>query len=518
MLSSDARAIALLVLAAAAGCGHEEPAAKKPRIPLVSSLAKVRKPSQEPADALGPRPAVSAAPRFSPPVPVVYTRSDGMTVWLLERRTMPLVAVDLVVPAGSARDPEGKGGLALATANMLDEGAAGRGALEIARDIDALGASLSTGAYADYAYVHLLSLSKNFPQAAEIMRDVVVKPRFLPAEWTRVHALWLNDLRARQSDPDAVCSVVAQRFAFPAGHAYGHPTSGTLASAATVGLADVKKFYAESYRPDAATFVAVGDIGRAELDGLLDRLYGGWRPAAGTATASGGTKAVPDAPSKAGRRVVLVDRPEAPQAVVAFARRGVAGGDPDAPPLVRVNAALGGSFTSRLNQTLREEHGWSYGAKSRFSFAVQKGIFVAQAAVHTEHTGEAVKALLGEIEALARDGLTNEELEKTRMIARADLVDVYETNDGIARRLARYAAARLGAEHEAKASARLDGASKEELRRLAASYLSTSDGVVVVVGPKVAILPQLEKVGLATVEQVGPEGDKSSQHPNVGPK
>ena len=106
-------------------------------------------------------------------------------------------------------------------------------------------------------------------------------------------------------------------------------------------------------------------------------------------TVVGGVKA-PDAT----RRVVIVDRPDAPQSVLALVRTGVAASDSDAAPLVRVNTALGGSFTSRLNQDLREEHGWSYGARSRFSFTKSRGFFLAQAAVHTEHTGDALKAMI----------------------------------------------------------------------------------------------------------------------------
>src|SRR5690606_25791082 len=147
-----------------------------------------------------------------------YELAGGLKVWLLERHALPLVSVHLVVPAGAAFDPPGQGGLAMVTADMLDEGAGKRGALDLARDVDALGASLSTGAYADYAWVHLTTLAKNLPGAADIMGDVVTKPRFLAAEWKRVHALWSNGLRARQSDPNAVADVVAQRRAFPEGH------------------------------------------------------------------------------------------------------------------------------------------------------------------------------------------------------------------------------------------------------------------------------------------------------------
>lgn len=498
--------VAAFALLAVAACGGQQPA---PARPVASPPAP---PPAPPAavDPLGPRPPVPAPAPYVPPAPVAYRRPDGMKVWLLERHALPIVSVQIVVPAGAASDPDGKGGLALATADMLDEGAGKRGALELARDLDALGASLSTGGYSDYSYAQLTSLKKNLPAAAEILGDVVARPRFQPAEWKRVHALWTNELRARQSDPNAVAAVVALRQAFPAAHPYAHPSDGTTKSAARVGLDDVKRFYATHWRPDRATAVIVGDVTRDEVDRLLDKALAGWKAPGGAppgqpfyAPPSSGVGEGP----REERRVVVVDRPDAPQSVIALVRRGVAAGDPDAAPLVRVNAALGGSFTSRLNQDLREEHGWSYGARSRFSFTRMPGVFTAQAAVHTEHTGEALRAMLADTAELAKEGLTPEEVEKTRMLARADLVESFESVVHATRRLARNAGVGLPADHEQTASARLYAAGPEELARLAARYVDPARADVVIVGPRAAIEPQLRAVGITALEAVGPEGE-----------
>ena len=463
-------------------------------------------PVAPPADPLGARPGLPPPPPFVPPVPVAYTRPNGMVVWLLERHALPIVSIQVVVPAGAASDPSDKGGLALAAANMLDEGAGARGALDISRDVDRLGATLSTGAYADYAFAALTTLKKNLAPASAILGDVVVKPTFSPVEWKRVHDLWMNELKARASEPDAVANVVSLKQLFGVG-VYGHPTNGTLKSAAKVTLEDAKRFYAASWRPDRATCVVAGDVTRAELDPLLDRMFATWKaPPAGTPDGApvfvGGVKA-PDA----SRRVVIVDRPDAPQSVLALVRTGVAASDSDAAPLVRVNTALGGSFTSRLNQDLREEHGWSYGARSRFSFNKGRGLFSAQAAVHTEHTGDALKAMIADVEAVAREGLNDEEVEKTRLIARGELVDAFESVEAAARRLARNAGVGLPADHEAKASAALDRATKEDLRKLAASHVDPRGAIIVIVGPRAKIQPQLEKIGITTLVASTPEGD-----------
>lgn len=466
--------------------------------------------TSEAADPLGPRPGLGEPVTFHPPVPVRYQRPGGLDVWLLERHALPIVSVQIVVPAGAAQDPEGKSGLAVTTANMLDEGAGARGALELSRDVDRLGATIRTGAVADYGFAQLTVLKKNLAPAGEIFGDIVSKPRFSAVEFKRVHDLWRNALRARQSDPESVASVVVARKVYPKDHPYAHPHDGTLASSANVTLNDVKSFYAAHWRPDRATCVVVGDITRAELDDWLDRVLAGWKaPPSRTPSAPSGPPAPMvghGEPPPGARRVFVVDRPEAPQSVIAVARQGVSAFDEESAPLFRVNAALGGSFTSRLNQTLREEHGWSYGARSRFAFTRLRGLFVAQAAVQTEHTGDALAAMLEEIGALAKSGLTEEEVEKTKELARADLVEAFETIRATTARLGRNAGLGLKPDHEISASGLTTRADKEQLKRLSTQYLDLTGGTIVIVGPKAKIVPQLTAIGIRTIESSDPEG------------
>ncbi|MBX3202685.1 MAG: insulinase family protein [Labilithrix sp.] len=499
--------VALGVLAASlvAACGGEDSGRRPPDAPRPVAAADAGAP-----DPLGPKPEPGQPAAYTPPVPVRYKRPSGMEVWLLERHALPIVSMQVVVPAGAAHDPEGKGGLALTTANMLDEGAGARGPLELSREIDRLGATIRTGAYADYGFAQLTVLKKNLTPAAALFGDVVGKPQLSAVEYKRVHDLWRNALRARQSEPDAVAGVVVARKVYPEGHPYAHPSDGTLASSAAVTLADVKKFYAERWRPDRAKLVVVGDVTRAELDAVLDQALASWKaPAAAPLGDSLGPPAPlvgRPAPVNVRRRVVVVDRPDAPQSVIAVARPGVSAFDEESAVLTRVNAALGGSFTSRLNQSLREEHGWSYGARSRFSFTRMRGVFVAQAAVHTEHTGDAVQAMLAEIGAMAKDGLTAEEVDKTKQLARADLVEAFETVQAAAARLGRNAGVGHGPDHEAVASHLTARADKAALGRYAAQYLDLDAATIVIVGPRAKIKPQLEAIGITAIESSGPEG------------
>ncbi len=493
-----------LALASLAACGP--PPAEHPPQPPVTATAP---PPPPPApDPLGPKPDVAPPAAFAPPAPKVFAGPNGMTVWLLERHSLPIVSIDVVVPYGAASDPKGKEGVSWLTANMLDEGAGARGAVALSRDVDLLGATLSTGAYADYAFAQLTTLKKNLDQAAPILADVVTRPKLSAVELKRVHDLWTNDLKARQKSPSAAASVVLSSALFGEGHAYAHPTNGTTASAARVGLEDVKAFYRAHWRPDAATCVVAGDLTEAEATALLNKLFSTWKAAKGAKP----EPKTPEAPKAAGRRVIVVDRPEASQSVITVGRGSVAAADGDAAALVRVNAALGGSFTSRLNQDLREEHGWSYGAHSRLSFSRGPGLFSAAAAVQTQHTGDALKAMLADVEAMAREGLTADEVGKTRLLSRAELVEAYEGVEGATTRLARYAGVGLPPDHEGRAALVRDAADGEALARLARKYITLDAPVVVVVGPKKEIASQLAAIGLGAFEERDAEGQPLAPH------
>jgi predicted Zn-dependent peptidase len=437
----------------------------------------------------------------------VYAGPNGVTVWLVERHGLPLVAATLAITAGASSDPKDKQGLAWATANMLDEGAGKLGALAFARQADALGAKIKTGASLDYSFASLSVTKRNLAPAVALFGDVLVRPRFEAQEWKRVHDLWTNDLASRTREPEEVAEITAMRALFGEGNAYANPVEGYTQSAKNVQLGDVRAFYKDMWRPDLATLVVVGDVTRAEIDPLLAAALGDWKAPA-TPKPSPVVPQAPPAPQATKRAfppIAVVDRADAPQSVIMLARVARPVADPDAPILTRVNIALGGSFTSRLNQDLREEHGWSYGAHSHVMLVRGPSTFTAGAAVQTEHTGEALQALLKDVGALANEGLTEDEVKKTRLMARGQLVDTFEQMETASLRLARDAAVGLAPDYEAKASVRRDTATKDDLLRLARE-LDPKDGVIVVVGPRASLDKQLAAIGVGPIETRDAEG------------
>ncbi len=488
--------LALLVATTLAGCEATPPPAAPPHgVPAAPPVA-VAIPPAPPPDVLGPRPETPPPTPFLPPTPEVFQATNGITVWLLERHQAPIVSCDLTVPAGASGDPKGKAGLAHVTAGMLDEGAGKLGAIELSRALDDLGARLGTDANADASFVSLTVLKRNLGAAFPLFADVVARPRFEPAEFARVKDLWINELVAREKDPDATARVVYRVVLFGPDHPYGHPWDGTPPSAKAITLDDVKRSYAAGWRPDRATLVCVGDVTRAELTPMMDQAFGTWKAPAAPAPAP----VVPPAPRGPWPRLVLVDRPDAPQAVIASLKTGLAASDPAEPALWRVNDAIGGSFSSRLNQDLREAHGYTYGARSRYSISRGTGQVVSWANVVTPKTGDALKAMLADLGAFAAGGLNDDEVARSRSQARGELVGVYESVEGIAGHLAADASLGLPADWEAQSSQKRDAAQKPELDALAKRFYDPSDAVVVVVGPRARVQPLIESAGLPPPE------------------
>jgi zinc protease len=425
-----------------------------------------------------------------------------MAVWLLERHDVPMVSCDLTVPAGASSDPKGKAGLAYATARMLFEGAGARGSIDLARAVDQLGARITTDANADASFVSLTVLRRNLEAAFAILGDVAARPRFEPAEYKRMKDLWQNELAERQKDPDATARVVYRAVLFGPDNPYGHPWDGTVGSARGIQVDDVRRFYASEWRADRATLVCVGDVAQNDLLPIAEKAFGSWKVPHAAAPAP----VAPPAPTGPWPRLVLVDRPDAPQAVIAALRPGLSASDPKEAALWRVNDAIGGSFTSRLNQDLREKHGYTYGARSRFSVSRGVGQVVSWANVVTSKTGDAMKAMLADLTAFADGGMTDDEVARSRSQARGEIVGTYQSDEGIAGHLAADASLGLPPDWAARSAGLRDQAAKPALDALAKEFYDPSAAIVVVVGPRATVEPMLAEAGLGAPEMRDAEG------------
>lgn len=511
------RLLAVLLTAAlvATGCDYgirlsgsppSAPVAKSPAKPRASaSVAKAE-------DPLGPKPTLSAPAAFAPAAPQVFQGPGGITVWLVERPVIPLVTATFVVPYGSSSDPAERPGTLHLLADMLDEGAGKRNALELSDAVAALGASLSVYATNDGSFAQVSSVRGKFDQAFTLLADVVSRPRFDAKEFGRVKKLWKNALKKRADEPAAVANVVAASVLYDQAAPYGHPTSGLLSKADAIDLAAIKAMYDKTWRPDRATLVVVGQITKSEVEAQLAAHLGAWKAKGDALAPPKLTTVLADRP-----RLVIVDRPKAVQTVILVARDGIVASDERAPSLSLLNSALGGSFTSRLNQNLREEKGWTYGVGSVFTSTRGQGSFYVKTEVEAGQTGPSVKEVLGELSKLAASGLTEDELAKVKALDRGDLVETYETASGSGSRLAQLVSVGLPPGFDASASRVRQAARLDDLARLAKAHFDPAGFTVVLVGDKELIEKQVSDLGLGEPALYTAEGERLKKAESAKP-
>ena len=448
--------------------------------------------------ALGPPPKVT--------LPAIQKRvlSNGLPVWIVESHEVPLVQVNLVVLAGANDDPAGKFGVASLTAAMLDEGAGRRNALDIADAIDGLGADLSISSSFDASAVRLNVPVAKISDALPIMADVVLRPTFPQNELDRLREERVTALIQARDDPAALVAPAFARAVFGGAHRYGTGALGTTTTLKAFTTADLRSFHTSMYKPSNATLLVVGDVQPARILPQLEKHFGTW-------ARSGPVSRTPvPAPAQLSeRQVILVDVPGAAQSQVRIGWVGVSRSTPDYFTLQVLNTILGGSFTSRLNQNLREEHGYSYGASSRFDMRLAPATFAAGAGVQTDKTSESLTEFFKELAAI-RTPIPEAELTKAKNYITFGFPSEFETLGDLSAHLEEMVVYKLPDDYFNRYTANIQAVTGAAVTKAAATYVQPQKFAVVVVGDRKTIEPGIRalKLGevkaLAATEFLGP--------------
>ncbi len=450
-------------------------------------------------------PPIGPEPTFAPPKPKRLRLKNGMAVLVIENHRLPLVSMALVVKdAGSAQDPAGKSGLAAFTAEMLDEGAGDLSALALAEQVDQLGATLAIFTGHDSTRVSVSTLSRTLSPTIDLLAKVVTAPSFDEKEGARVLDDWLTELKLRPDSPRLIAALVLRGVIYGVQAAYGRPGDGYLPEFATVTLADAKRFYAQRWSPRAMTLVVVGDVDTKDLAARLDAAFGAWKPAGNKATPVKSPAAKPAA------RLWLVDRPGAEQADVRIGIHGISLKDKRIAAADVMANILGGTFTSRLNRRLREELGWTYGARSSLQGAAGVGPFVIGTALVTPHAVEGVAEILRIAGELVSADVPAAELAKRRSNLMRELPQRFATNAETAGAFATLVEVGLPDDYYAGYVARLKKVSAKDVRAVAKALVPTGKLIVVVVGDAAVVRAGLEKL-------VGPASLMSPELTPVAP-
>jgi len=443
---------------------------------------------------------VGPLPTVNIPRATRFSLSNGLEVVALRRDVAPIISAAFMFRSGSALDPPGRTGLASITAEMLDEGAGARDALTIAADLEQLGADLWLGTGRDGSQLSVQAPRETFAAAMAIAADVLTRPRLEDADWGRVHHDRLTSVVQRRDQPESVVNVVSDLTLFGDAHPYGQPVDGLERTVQAITLGDVRAFHAAHYRPSNGSLVVSGDFDESTLQAQLERLLAAWQP--------GPQPTPPRAPPWPSRpRLVLCDRPGAPQSVVRMVAPGIDRLSPDRPGLSMLNAILGGSFTSRLNFNLREKHGYTYGAASSFSFLRHAGSFAARAAVFVESTAPAVREMLAELGGLRERPITADEHAKAHATLLMRVAEGLSSAGGMATTFGELGLYGLPLDEPMRFVGALGRTTAEDLRALGERYVDPDAACIAIVGDRAAIEPGLRELGLPAPIMRNADGD-----------
>ncbi|HVZ23733.1 MAG TPA: pitrilysin family protein [Vicinamibacterales bacterium] len=439
------------------------------------------------------QPAPAAAKPLQVATPQTATLPNGLTLMLSERRGLPVIAANLVFRTGSGANPIDKPGLANFVADMLDQGTATRSALQIADQVAQLGASLNTSSTMDATMVAGSSLTKNFPALMDLVADVSLHPAFPVQEIERQRASRLGRLVQQRENPSQLANAVMFSALYGSKHPYGYTELGTEASVKALSRDDMLAFWKENFVPNNAALVVAGDISMPELRALAEKVFGGWQRGTPASPALG-------APAMTSAKVIIVDKPGSPQTQVRVAGIGAPRSSPDFRPLQVMNMALGGLFSSRINMNLREAHGYTYGASSQFVFRRSAGPFVVQSGIRTDVTAPAVTEILKELRGMEGAPMMPGELADAKSAMVNSLPGSFETDGDTAGTMRNIYVYGLPLDYYARYAEQMNAVDASQALAMAKKYLDPSRLVVVAVGDRSKIEPELKKLDLGPVQ------------------
>jgi predicted Zn-dependent peptidase len=412
---------------------------------------------------------------------------NGLRVWTIHHSQVPMVALILLVRCGAAADPRGKEGLAALTADMLDEGAGGLAAIQLHEELAKIGAQFDTDIGSDATVLSVTALSRFAPRALALLADIAVRPLLAAADFTRVRQLRLHRLTQLRDLPSAVADRAFISLLY-GDHPYGHAPIGSERTLAALTPDDVQAFHRDAIRPAAATLVAVGDCDHREVHHLAEAAFGGWTGPDRQRDVE--ADSFPRAP-----RLVVVPRPGAPQSELRIGHVAAPRSTPDYHALVAANMVLGGQFVSRINLNLREDKGFTYGARTAFDFRKLPGPFALQVSVHTAATARAIEESIGEIAAIRGPRpVSPEELALSVAALTRGYARNFETADQIARAATQLALYDLPDDYFSEFVPLVEKVTADDVTRVAARHLDLGRLTTVIVGDLDAIGADLSRL------------------------
>ena len=435
---------------------------------------------------LGPPPRVSLPPIITRELP------NGLKLMIVEQHELPLADFVLLIGSGSTAAPAGKAGIANLVSAMLREGTTSRKSLDIADQISFLGIRLSPTSSWESSTLSLHTPTAQMDSALALFADVALHPSFPPNEFERIRKTQLTDLLQQRDQGPVIASKAFPAILYGNAHPYGAPLEGTEASVKSITTADLQSYYRANFRPNNATLIIVGDVNPAQIEAKINNLFGSWQRGDVPALNYG------EPPKASTTTIYLIDKPGAAQSSFRIGAVGVPRSTKDYFALTVMNTILGGSFTSRLNQNLRETRGYTYGAGSRFDMRRAAGPFLASAEIVTAKSDSALIEFMKELKRI-REAVPADELSRAKRYLQLQLPGNFETTQQIAAALVPVAQYNLPLAYYNNYVQNVEAVTQPDVARVAQQYINPGSLAIVIVGDRKTIEPALKSVNVGPI-------------------
>jgi predicted Zn-dependent peptidase len=435
---------------------------------------------------LGPPPRVALPPIVTRELP------NGLKLMIVEQHELPLADFILLVGSGSTADPASKTGVANLTAAMLREGTTTRKSLEIADQISFLGINLSPSSSWESSTISLHTPTAQLDSALSLFADVALHPSFPANEFERIRKNRLTELLQLRDQGPSIANLAFPAIVYGSTHPYGAASIGTETSVKSLATSDLQSYYQTNFRPNNSTLIIVGDVTPAQIEQKINALFGGWQRGDVPSLAYG------EPPQSSGTTIYLIDKPGAAQSSFRIGAVGVPRSTKDYFALTVMNTILGGSFSSRLNQNLRETRGYTYGAGSRFDMRRAAGPFTASAEIVAAKTDSALLEFMKELNGI-RQAVPADELSRAKRYLQLQLPSNFETTQQIANALVPVALYGLPLDYYNNYVQNIEGITQADVARVAQQYINPGSLAVVIVGDRKTIEQGLKATNIGPI-------------------
>ncbi|MCX6269240.1 MAG: pitrilysin family protein [Bacteroidetes bacterium] len=437
----------------------------------------------------GPDPALN--------LPTVWTStlSNGLQVYGIEQDELPLVEFSVEIKGGHFLDQIEKPGVANLVCELMMEGTKNKTPLALEEEIDKLGATINLFASNNSITLSANTLTRNYDKVLALAQEMLLEPRWDEAEFTMAKTRLLNLVKRQKANPATLARNEFNELVYGKSHIFSTDRMGTEESVAAITLDDLKSFYAKTFSPSVASFQVAGSIAKAKVIASLQPLAAAWK--AKEVVFPVYTLPAPLQQSK----IILVDVPGAKQSVINIGCLGLARQDKDYFPAVVMNYKLGGSFNGNVNLVLREEKGFTYGARTGFTGGMTTGTFMASANVRSSATEESVGIFK---DLMTRYGveIKPEDLEFTRNSLIRGYARQFETLDAKIGMLSEISMYKLPVDYVKGEQAIVQNMTLDQLKALAKKYIDPSKMYYVIAGDAKTQMEPLEKIGFGKPELV----------------